>query len=342
MSAVRLTAPALLLVAGAGCRRPGGTSGPPCPPARRASDPGRLCPVRRPRRAPTARDVIVGRAGDDDINGRGGNDLICGGGDADELRGGLGDDSLRGGGDRLGSDVTGTFLVGDVLLGGPGDDKLVGGFDDRSAQTRRRPDTVSWVDSPRGVVVDLVAGTATGFGADTIPPSHEAARARVAVRRPDHRVDRPRCDRGRGGRRPDRGGRWGRHGLQRTRHDPRRDVRRRRRGRRRARPRPREQPGRPGPRAGRRGRRLRRGLQPRSDHRAGRAGQRLRRPAPRRRPRHADLRGDGRRRGLVLREATGGPFATRRGHPRPPHAAAPPRTSYRPPPGGSAATSSTA
>jgi Ca2+-binding RTX toxin-like protein len=170
VSAVRLTAPVLLvagLVAGA--------------PAANVQAAVPTCAGERATLVGTARsdtlagtdrrDVIVGGAGDDRINGRGGSDVICGGGDADELRGGLGDDSLRGGSDRLGSDVTGTFLVGDVLIGGPGDDKLLGGFDDRSAQSRRRPDTVSWVDSPRGVVVDLVAGTATGFGADTIPPS---------------------------------------------------------------------------------------------------------------------------------------------------------------------------
>lgn len=116
------------------------------------------------------RDVIVGRAGDDVIDGRGGADLICGGGDADTLRGGPGDDALRGGADRSGADVTGTFLMGDVLLGGAGDDLLVGGFDDRSVQTRRRPDTLSWADSPGGVVVDLTAGTASGFGTDTIQP----------------------------------------------------------------------------------------------------------------------------------------------------------------------------
>jgi Ca2+-binding RTX toxin-like protein len=117
-----------------------------------------------------ARDVIVGKAGDDVIEGRGGGDLICGGPDADQLRGGVGADVLLGGADRRGTDVTGTFLVGDILLGGAGNDRLVGGFDDRSVQTRRRPDTVSWADSPRGVVVDLAAGTASGFGADTIQP----------------------------------------------------------------------------------------------------------------------------------------------------------------------------
>jgi len=169
VTAVRFTAPALLLVAGLAVGAPAGQVQAAVP----------TCAGERATLVGTARsddlvgtpgrDVIVGRDGDDVINGRGGNDLICGGGDADELRGGAGDDSLRGEADRRGSDVTGTLLVGDVLLGGPGDDRLRGGFDGRSAQTRR-PDTVSWADSPRGVVVDLVSGTASGLGADTITP----------------------------------------------------------------------------------------------------------------------------------------------------------------------------
>ena len=171
MSAVRLTAPALLLVAGLAAGAPAAhvqAAVPTCA-GERATLVGT---ARSDDLSGTAgRDVIVGGAGDDVIQGRGGNDLICGGGDADELQGGPGDDSLRGDADRRGSDVTGTYLVGDVLLGGPGDDRLVGGFDDRSAQIRRRPDTVSWTDSPRGVVVDLAAGTATGLGTDTIPSS---------------------------------------------------------------------------------------------------------------------------------------------------------------------------
>jgi Ca2+-binding RTX toxin-like protein len=176
VSAVRVTAPALLLVSGLAAGAPAvpvQAAVPTC-----AGERATLVGTARPDNlvGTPGRDVIVGRAGDDVIHGRGGRDLICGGGDADELRGGPGDDSLRGAGDRLGSDVTGTYLVGDVLLGGPGDDRLAGGFDDRSAQTRRRPDTVSWADSPRGVVVDLVAGTATGLGVDTIPP---ATRLRV-------------------------------------------------------------------------------------------------------------------------------------------------------------------
>ncbi len=171
MTALRLTAPALLLVAGLAAGAPAGhvqAAVPTC-----AGEPATLVGTARSDDlvGTARRDVIAGGAGDDVINGRGGNDLICGGGDADELLGGDGNDLLRGDADRRGSDVTGTFLVGDVLLGGPGDDRLLGGFDDRSAQTRQRPDTVSWADSPRGVVVDLVAGTASGLGDDTIPPS---------------------------------------------------------------------------------------------------------------------------------------------------------------------------
>lgn len=171
MSPVRLTASALLLFAGlvAGA------------PAARVHAAVPTCGGERATLVGTSRsdelvgtrgqDVIVGLAGDDVIDGRAGSDLICGGADSDELHGGRGSDLLRGDGDRQGRDVTGTFLVGDVLIGGPGADELVGGFDDRSAQTRRQPDTLSWEDSPQGVVVDLAAGTATGLGGDTIRAS---------------------------------------------------------------------------------------------------------------------------------------------------------------------------
>ncbi|HEX5861482.1 MAG TPA: calcium-binding protein [Nocardioides sp.] len=168
MSALRRTAPVLLLV---GCLAVGSPASqvqaatPTC-----AGQTATIVGTTRDDRlvGTARRDVIAGRGGDDVIEGLGGNDLVCGGADADVLRGGAGDDALYGNGDRLGSDVAGTFLVGDVLSGGPEDDRLVGGFDDRSAQARRRPDTVSWSDSPRGVVVDLRTGTASGFGADRV------------------------------------------------------------------------------------------------------------------------------------------------------------------------------
>lgn len=74
-------------------------------------------------------DVIDGLSGDDVIDGAGGNDLICGGAGNDTLTGGAGEDLLDGG--------DGT-------------------------------DTVSYVLSPSGVVVDLVSGSATGHGRDTV------------------------------------------------------------------------------------------------------------------------------------------------------------------------------
>ena len=168
MSALRRTAPVLLLVGGLAVGSPASqvqAATPSC-----AGQTATIVGTTRDDRlvGTARRDVIAGRGGDDVIEGLGGNDLVCGGADADVLRGGVGDDALYGNGDRLGSDVAGSFLVGDILLGGPDDDRLVGGFDDRAAQSRRRPDTVSWSDAPRGVVVDLATGTASGFGADRI------------------------------------------------------------------------------------------------------------------------------------------------------------------------------
>ena len=115
-------------------------------------------------------DVIVALGGDDVVEGRGGADLICGGMGADRLDGGAGPDRLLGGGDRLGDDPAGTFLIGDVLVGGDGDDLLAGGRDTRKVEAHRRPDTISYADSPAGVVVDLGAdpAVATGHGTDTI------------------------------------------------------------------------------------------------------------------------------------------------------------------------------
>lgn len=115
-------------------------------------------------------DVIVGRGGDDLISGLGGDDRICGGPGSDRLLGGAGDDALYGGTDKVGDGPGGSFLVGDVLAGGAGDDVLNGGVDDRKADSRRRPDSVSFADSPAGVVVDLsgTVGTAVGEGVDTI------------------------------------------------------------------------------------------------------------------------------------------------------------------------------
>lgn len=107
------------------------------------------------------RDVIVGLGGDDVILGLGGSDVICG--DA-------GDDSVYGGRERLPETAAGVFddhLFGNdgndllhgttsgTLRGGAGDDVLMYG-------------TASYLSAPNGVVIDLDAGTATGYGSDEL------------------------------------------------------------------------------------------------------------------------------------------------------------------------------
>lgn len=125
------------------------------------------------------RDVIVSFGGDDVIDGLKGADLICGGAGADRLQGGPGDDGLYGERDQLADGPAGTYLLGDLLIGGHGADRLDGGTDQRRADSRRRPDTYSYADAPRRVVIDLSgATTGTGvvrrWGADTIVlgPTH--------------------------------------------------------------------------------------------------------------------------------------------------------------------------
>lgn len=113
--------------------------------------------------------MIVGRGGDDRIDGRGGNDLICGGPGADRLLGGTGNDRLLGGTDAIKFDRGGSYKVGDTLMGEAGDDWLDTGYDGRhTSQGPVGPDTVNYRSAPRGVHVDLAAGTATGWGTDHI------------------------------------------------------------------------------------------------------------------------------------------------------------------------------
>ena len=104
-------------------------------------------------------DVIAGRGGDDLILGMGGDDILCGGdgddvlkgaGGVDAMDGGGGDDELRPGGGELNVPV----------IGGPGDDR----FNGREGVLN----VFSYRDAPRAVTVDLAAGTATGWGNDTL------------------------------------------------------------------------------------------------------------------------------------------------------------------------------
>ena len=119
-------------------------------------------------------DVLLGTNTVNELRGGEGRDLIKGRDGADRLIGGPGPDEIYGasGGDVLegvsGNDVLHGGLGDDVVRGGAGDDLLEpSGGDDVSKGGAGR-DTVSYGDSPRRVVVDLTAGTASGRGRDLI------------------------------------------------------------------------------------------------------------------------------------------------------------------------------
>ena len=99
---------------------------------------------------------IVGTPGDDTIAGTPGNDVIAGLGGNDTIDGGGGDDLLCGGEGN------------DTLQGGDGSDALSGDGGDDSADGGAGFDVLVFLQSPAAVTADLVARTATGWGADTI------------------------------------------------------------------------------------------------------------------------------------------------------------------------------
>ena len=167
MRALRLAATAVLVVAVLPVGVPASARTPQC-----LGEPATIVGTNRADHlaGTAARDVIVGLGGDDVISGRGGHDLLCGNVGADVINGGPGNDRLHGGADRMGDDVGGSYLEGDFLRGGDGSDVLIGGWDTRRVDAHRIPDTYSWSDATRGVVVDLsgATGVATGFGRDRI------------------------------------------------------------------------------------------------------------------------------------------------------------------------------
>ena len=93
-------------------------------------------------------DELIGTDADDTIDGNQGNDRLHGGGGNDTLQGDPGNDSLWG------------DAGNDLLLGGLGDDILNGGEGSDTSSYRDVPTS----SAPDGVVVSLVAGTATGIG----------------------------------------------------------------------------------------------------------------------------------------------------------------------------------
>ncbi len=87
-------------------------------------------------------------AGFELVTGSDFDDTISGGREPGTLTGGEGDDKLTGGAGE------------DLLDGGPGDDTISGG--------RGEGNAVNYDGAPNGVTVDLVAGTATGWGVDDL------------------------------------------------------------------------------------------------------------------------------------------------------------------------------
>jgi len=86
----------------------------------------------------------------ENVTGSNHDDTIAGSGVANVLVGGIGDDSLHGGGGR------------DSLFGGADDDMLDGGGDGDKLYGDEGTDTLVYLFSPNGVVIDLANGTASG------------------------------------------------------------------------------------------------------------------------------------------------------------------------------------
>ena len=129
-------------------------------------------------------DVLTGTVGDDVIAGFGGDDVILGSWGNDVICGGDGDDRITAG--------LGLFEV-NLVSGDAGDDEIVAG----GTST-----VVVYAFAPGSVKVDVAAGTATGWGDDTLDGVER--RRRIAVRRCAARqygVQLPRRN-GRGRRRP--------------------------------------------------------------------------------------------------------------------------------------------
>ena len=166
-------------------------------------------------------DVIVARGGDDVIRSGRGQDTVCAGSGHDDVRTGSGfQDTVWAG---AGDDVVHGGPGRNLLIAGPGNDRMYGSshFDNFESPGRRTwdadtdlfvgrgrrdsfsadpgddtflggkgPDFMWFHNSPRGVEVDLPAGTATGDGHDTVRSMKEIIGSRhddtiIGTNRPD-------------------------------------------------------------------------------------------------------------------------------------------------------------
>jgi hypothetical protein len=124
-------------------------------------------------RGTSGNDVIIGTAGDDNIDGGSGNDVICGRGGSDEIDGGSGADALIG--DVGDIDVDGVTVLLDPAIYGPagvpGNDEVDGGSGADRLWGDGADDALSGGSGAETVLiggpgVDSCAG---GSGVDTTP-----------------------------------------------------------------------------------------------------------------------------------------------------------------------------
>lgn len=108
---------------------------------------------------------VVGTAFGDTLSGDSADNTLDGGPGDDTLRGMLGDDLLIGG---AGDDLLRGRSGFDALSGGPGDDTLDGGLGDDGLSGGAGIDTVTYLPAPGPVTANLLTGSATGYGTDTI------------------------------------------------------------------------------------------------------------------------------------------------------------------------------
>jgi hypothetical protein len=120
-------------------------------------------------------DQVGGGAGDDRVFGGADSDQLVGGGGNDRLDGGKGSEWViqgDGGNDRIeggsGSDQMYGGAGRDRLMGQSDDDLLDGGSGNDNLDGGGGFDGVIYLQSPRGVDVDLGTGRATGYGSDRL------------------------------------------------------------------------------------------------------------------------------------------------------------------------------
>ncbi len=118
-------------------------------------------------------NTITGGNGNDTIYGRGGNDTLLGGDGNNWIDGGSGDDHIdlgMGNGTAFGGDGNDTIIGrdgNDIIDGGAGNDTMIGGTGNDSFIGGDGTDTVVF-DTSDSITINLVTGTATGMGDDTL------------------------------------------------------------------------------------------------------------------------------------------------------------------------------